>query len=97
MLKIQTLESFNTPSVIDHNIWDQGVSGRETLGGQVLNRLGPPGCAKGRFALQKFPKIGLVAQDAGSWVRVAHHDLRPCVINITSKPVTRLKYLMRRV
>ena len=36
----------------------RGVSGRKILGGQVLNRLGPPGGAKGCHTLQKSPNIG---------------------------------------
>ena len=36
----------------------RGASGRKILGGQVLNRLGPPGGAKGCHTLQKSPNIG---------------------------------------
>ena len=49
-----------------------GVSGRKILGGQVLNRLGPPGGAKGCHTLQKSPNIGGAAQPAPP------HQIPPC-------------------
>ena len=36
----------------------KGVSGRKILGGQVLNRLGPPGGTKESFTPQKSKNIG---------------------------------------
>ena len=36
----------------------RGVSRRKILGGQVLNRLGPPRGTKGCFTLQKSQNIG---------------------------------------